>query len=399
MVLEKTSCQNDPLDSFNSPDTRTNLFADGLPSDHEGLNARDKPSDSKPSVVKHKVGRKRGARSMGRYPFLTWVNKYLTVKGNTYSVYTVKEVRRRYRRMDNDLKALVKSGDVTTSNPEKISADDVLKYIGSQKARGLKETAISHNITVLNSLLQFVGNSAVQQCKMRYPNAMPRKRKTRMASMDEGDFHRIIAKARSVKESEWSRLKAYSVVVLALCAGLRCKELRLSKVTDLDTRNWVVHVEHVKGEGSYGEPRTVFIRPEGRELLTKYLRARKIQVERNCPMNQALFPTMRDQEDGFFSTNGIEKLKRLVESETGIKFDLRKCRRTFGQMYLDQDLGVDSVSVMMGHATTKTTETYYCRKRQEVANREAQQLFQGKMSYPDAKNPKIESRFEVTGYV
>jgi integrase/recombinase XerD len=336
---------------------------------------------------------------MGRYPFLTWVNKYLGVKGKTYSESTVREVRRRYRRMDNDLKALVREGEVQSANPEKISAEDVLAYIGFQKDKGMKETAISHKITVLNSLLLFAGNSAVQQCRMRYPNAMPKKRQARMASMDDGDFHHIIAEARKIQETDWNRLKAYTVVVLCLCAGLRCKEVRLSKVSDLDTRNWVIQVEHVKGEGSYGEPRKVIIRPEAREILTKYLRARKAIVSKKCPRNQALFPAMRDEEDGFFSANGIERLKILVESETGIKFDLRMCRRTFGQMFIDQGLNLDAVSVMMGHATTKTTETYYCRKRQEVAIREAQELWTGKMSHPDAKNPKIESRFEVTGYV
>ena len=68
-------------------------------------------------------------------------------------------------------------------------------------------------------------------------------------------------------------------------------------------------------------------------------------------------------------------------------------------MFIDQGLNLDAVSVMMGHATTKTTETYYCRKRQEVAIREAHELWTRKMSHPDAKNPKIESIFEVTGYV
>lgn len=335
---------------------------------------------------------------MGRYPFLTWVNKYLAVMEKTYSEATVKEVRRRYRRMEKDLKELVASGEVQTANPEKMSAKDVLAYIGSLKQRGLKETAISHNVTVLNSLLQYVGNSSVQQCKMRYPNAIPKKRTPRMESMDEGNFHHIIAQAEQVNNSDWTRLKAYSLVVLSLCAGLRCKEVRLSKVTDLDACNWVIRVEHVKGEGSYGEPRRVAIRPEAREILTRYLRVRRSMVATKCPKNQALFPAMRDEKDGHLSTNGVQKLKRLVEAETGIKFDLRMCRRTFGQMNIDEGLDLDSVSVLMGHATTKTTETYYARKRPEAAIREAQAIWNGQR-HPDAINPKIESKFEVTGYV
>ena len=62
----------------------------------------------------------------------------------------------------------------------------------------------------------------------------------------------------------------------------------------------------------------------------------------------------------------------MVEEESGVKFDLRKCRRTFGQSYLDADLDIESVSVLMGHLSTKTTEGYYCRKRNDVAIKAAQ---------------------------
>lgn len=101
----------------------------------------------------------------------------------------------------------------------------------------------------------------------------------------------------------------------------------------------------MKGEGSYGETRKVIIRLKAREILTKYLRARRVMVIEKCPRNQAPFPAMRDEEGDFLSTNSIE---------TGIKFDLRMCRRTFGHMLIDQGLNIDAVSVMMGHATTKT---------------------------------------------
>lgn len=42
----------------------------------------------------------------------------------------------------------------------------------------------------------------------------------------------------------------------------------------------------------------------------------------------------------------------MVERDLGIRFDLRQCRRTFGQRYLDRDLDIESVSVLMGHSTT-----------------------------------------------
>ena len=76
----------------------------------------------------------------------------------------------------------------------------------------------------------------------------------------------------------------------------------------------------------------------------------------------ALFPS-KSSDDGFLSGNSLRVIKHVVEEDLGIRFDLRMCRRTFGQRYLDSDVDIESVSVLMGHASTKTTEGFYSRKR------------------------------------
>jgi hypothetical protein len=41
---------------------------------------------------------------------------------------------------------------------------------------------------------------------------------------------------------------------------------------------------------------------------------------------------------------------------------------------------------------------YYCRKRPEIAIREAQNIWMQGNSHPGAKTPKIDFKNEVTGY-
>jgi len=77
--------------------------------------------------------------------------------------------------------------------------------------------------------------------------------------------------------------------------------------------------------------------------------------------SQALFPS-KESSDGYLSGNAIRSIKGRVEDDLDVKFDLRMCRRTFGQRYLDNDVDIESVSVLMGHASTKTTEGFYSRK-------------------------------------
>jgi integrase/recombinase XerD len=364
----------------------------------EGLDAKQKPGDNTLSVVKHKAGRKRRGRSMGRYPFLTWAMKYLNSVGNGYAQTTFAERERRYRRMSLEFGALLESGKVSTTNPEKISADDVLAYVTYLKKRGMKECGILHNIGPLNLLLAYAGNPAVTVFKQKYRSSVPKKRTMRYPSMDESVRQRILLNAEQVKESDWKRLMAYALVVLAICTGLRNKEIRLCKVTDLDLVRKEIIAEHVKGEGTYGQARTIAIRPEAIGIMEKYLRVRNKKVMEKCPNNLALFPALRDSEDGYFSSNGIRVLKSIVEKEIAAKFDLRMCRRTYGQKAIDDGLDLDAVSVLMGHSTTKTTETYYCRKRPETAIREAQTFWMQGIGHPGAKTPKIEFKNEVTGY-
>jgi len=188
------------------------------------------------------------------------------------------------------------------------------------------------------------------------------------------------------------------LVILSISAGLRNEELRMSNVSDIDTIEWTITITHVKGEGTYGQPRSIPIRPEVKDILTRYLRQRNHLVAETCPGNQALFPALRANVDGHLSSNTLQKLKSVVEKETGIKFNLRTCRSTFGQLAIDQELGLETVSVLMGHNTTKTTGTYYCRKRQETAIKEAKGKFRSVESVSDFNLPEIGSKYGVSGY-
>lgn len=293
---------------------------------------------------------------------------------------------------------LYQSGKVSSYNPEKITADDVLTYVNHLKQNGMKENGILHNLGPLNNLLSYAGNPAVKNFKDKYRSSVPKKRLIRYPSLDEQELNKILQLSKQIKDNDWRRSQAFTLVILALSTGLRNKEIRLCNITDLDTRNWVIHAEHVKGETTYGQARPIPIRPEAIEIIKKYLNLRNKKVMEKCPNNLALFPVLRKNKDGYFSSNGIRMLKSLVEKETGMKFDLRTLRRTYGQMAIDEGLELDSVSVILGHQTTKTTEMYYCRKQANTAIREAQNIWNYGKSDSGAKSPKIEFKNEVTGY-
>jgi len=227
---------------------------------------------------------------------------------------------------------------------------------------------------------------------------MPKRRANRYDPVSIADQSRILNKAEEAKD--WRVRQAYALVVLCLSTGLRPKEVRLCNVGDLDTASWRIRAIHVKGEDTYGQAREIPIDPRGRSTIKRYLAKRAEMISKRCPMTQALFLALNDKDgDGYFSSNSLRKLKRIVEAETGTKFELRACRRTFGQNLIDQGASIETVSVLLGHSTTKTTENYYARKKQDAAIMEATSIWEQKPpNHPSAKNILIERKEYLSGY-
>jgi len=67
------------------------------------------------------------------------------------------------------------------------------------------------------------------------------------------------------------------------------------------------------------------------------------------------------------------------------------CRRTFGQTY--PDIG----SLLLGNSSTRTTESHYCRRREDTATREVLELFDPEKSRV-AEKPLIENEGYLSGY-
>lgn len=332
---------------------------------------------------------------MGRHPFLTYSRRYLETVGSIYAEATVEELDRRLKRMSKDLESLKEQGMIGTTDPKKVGEREVSAYLKLLRSRGLSENGQRHCLSSLRSVLLFCGNGVVDRMRIRYGQMFPRERSKRFPPLDKKDVEAIIERASRVED--WRTLEGFAMVVLALSTGLRSKELRLASVSDLDVATWTMVVRHPKGEGRYGQQRTVPVLPAGRPLLERYLRKRSEVISRYAPSNEALFPALGDKGDGYFSGNKMLSMKNIVERETGVKLDFRACRRTFGQTCLDMGTNVESVSLLLGHSSTRTTESHYCRRREDTAIKEVLELFDSEKSRV-AEKPLIENERYLSGY-
>jgi len=142
-----------------------------------------------------------------------------------------------------------------------------------------------------------------------------------------------------VNADDWQLMVSYGITVLGICTGLRPKEVRLANIDDLDLGRGTIYTEHVKGEGSYRQARTTAIHPDGIPFLRRYVKARADVITRFALTSEALFPAIQDikkRGDGYYSPNSLTRLRANVIAQTGVRYDSRACRRTFGQASISE---------------------------------------------------------------
>ncbi len=306
---------------------------------------------------------------MARYPFKENVATLMEQRRGSITDVSWKSLERRYRRIERDLIMLHQKGEVSSLAPSKMSESDVKALITYRKGLGVGASDIIHDISALDQLLQSQNNTAVRTCLGKNPALRPTKRNARLPPLSDDTYGRILDGWSGIDHGDFHQVRAFAMVLLYIGTGARNKELRLADLSDLDTGNWLIHFRHVKGEDSYGDPRHVPVPAEIRGVVTIYLERRDAWLRAHGAVSDALFFAM-DGRYSHLSSNSVRKIKQRVERAIGEEFELRDCRRAFGQIYLNKGLEIEKVSVLMGHATTKTTETYYCRNCSiEAANR------------------------------
>ncbi len=350
------------------------------------------------------VSRKRGATSTGRFPLLTAARKYLKRRVGTLADSTIVEQERKFRYLDKVFRELKADQKVLTTDPKRISREDVQAFLVWMNKKDLDPEYRSKLIGLLDKVTTFKRNPIVQQMRAegeRMPSALPKDLK----SLDEADVLRLQHAANDMKG--WTGEVARILTALLPATGLRPSELRLANLEDLDMKNWTLRVEHPKGQNNYAKKREVIILPQAREATLRFLKARMEHLQANGIDGAApLIPSVQNGQATHYSSNWFRVVKAKVEKEAGVKFKLRDFRPTFTQMCLDRDPTLLSdVSKQLGHSTTRTTEKHYGRIRDRAAFLRLENAFKlpetsgcAKIEKPDAKKPGIEIGNGITGY-
>lgn len=302
---------------------------------------------------------------MGRYPFVCAYRRYLRNARARLGEGTIKERERKLHSLAKTVQQLYEAGNIANSNPTFFTEEDVVEVFVPLRERGIRRSTLRKYLQLLKSVCRECGNRVVEDMledgKIRIGNDLHEP-----FSLDREDLMDVLKACRKV--GGWrGDVCRFSIAMLTFIR-LRPGELRTASLRDLDTRRWTFLVAEPKGKGAYGEVKRLPIPDVLRPYILDYLLARqRMLTSRGIKDAEPLIPAVSRKGVGTYCQQSFGRLKDEVMKEAGVRFKWKDLRPTGGQLALDAGVPIDQVSRSMRHASTQTTERYYCRTRAEPA--------------------------------
>lgn len=333
---------------------------------------------------------------MGRYPLKETIGRYMESNRSFLAETTFIERGRKLRAFAEQYDEMHGRDATLEADPAKWTEREMGAIILDMRKRHLGLGTQKKQLGHINAVLKFVGNGVMSKMKVQTPHAFPRGQYVRGPSLTAGQLDALFDAVEKV--TGWHGEVVRFVMAGYAYTGLRMSELRRAQFADLDLRGWTLRVRHPKGEGSYGEYRVVPLPGPLKPCVERFVRTRESMLAGKGELvAEPLIP--RQRGDGYYSANHFEQIAMEVRALSGVDFDFRSLRRTYGQNLLNRGVQLSTVSLMLGHASTLTTEKYYCRKDADSARLEVVRAFEESAPGPKFNPPLIDKKPGLTGYV
>ena len=323
---------------------------------------------------------------MGRYPFVCAYRKYLKNARARLGESTIAERERKLHFLASVVQQLNLDGEISGPNPTTFTEDDIIEIFLALKDRGMKCSTLRKYLQLLKSVCRECGNRVVEDmlADRKINVGMDRQEPF---SLDQEDLKRIIQACKQV--GGWKgEVCCFSVAMLTFLR-LRPGELRQASFKDLDLRKGTFLIASPKGKGRYGEVKRLTLPDVLKPFATDFMNARTVMLRFNgVEETTALIPAISRKGVGVYTQQGFGRLKDEVMKEAGITFKWKDYRPTGGQLALDAGVPIDQVSQSMRHASTQTTERYYCRAKAEPAFARVNEAYKNMFQPEPAINPE-----------
>jgi len=331
---------------------------------------------------------------VGRDPWVPCQQAYLEGIKSYYATKTLQTMERGFRTIHGAFLELRKEGEVSTTNPRRMTKDDIaafMEWMRRRKTRqgiSLAHSTQSNYMNYLNGFLRFENNGVIDQMRKLHYVRFPQKVSAEVRVLPESRVEEIRSKLKTMPG--YNGAVARFMVAMYAYSGLRRSELRRARLEDLSIDTWTIVVAHPKGESSWAIAAPARILLPARETVIEFLKERNHNLaDVGIESCEALVPKVTKGIADYWTDGMWGKVKAAAERWSGIRFRIQTLRATFGQMLIDWGGRPDAVSRALRHKTTRTTELYYARIRPDHAFRLLDEAY-------DSAHPEKEASTKTT---
>lgn len=250
--------------------------------------------------------------------------------------------------------------DSHCQEPSDITAESVRRYrvfLNRKEIEPgvtLKKTTQNYHIIVLRTFLKFLAKRDIETLAAEKIDIG----KTPDREVDFLEYDEVLALIQTARGSDLKNLRNRAILELFFSAGLRISELT---GLNRDSINFQKDEFSVRGKGS--KLRVVFLSPEAKSALERYL-------ERRSDMDEALFirhpkkglenTASKNKESLRLTPRTIQRMVKRAAKKAGILKDVHPhtLRHSFATDLLMNGADIRSVQSMLGHASITTTQIY-----------------------------------------
>lgn len=312
-----------------------------------------------------------------RNPWLTYSRQLIQERADWSKTPegTTQERERKLRYLGGIVEELYDQDILTTKNPAKMGERDILNLFGHLKDRGLKPGTRLKYLGIMSQICAFAGNAVVAQLRTHpvknqmLPHGAGKAGK-RSFRLETVEVFLEAARARAETSRAWWDIVAYGLAAFSAGFGVRPKELRALRVTDLEQYCWRLRVGFSKTHPDY-----TTLLPPIQKHIERFLDLRRGMVGEE----QLLFPAIRGpgirNSGGTITSNQAREMFQELGKVAGVDIAPKDMRTSYGQILMDFGASIETTSRMMRHASVATTQRWYVDLRPDSSYESLEVLF------------------------
>jgi len=233
---------------------------------------------------------------------------------------------------------------IGNKSPTEVSVQDIDRFVAQQVEQGLCPTTINRRLATLHTFFEFL---AAEEPDKPWPNPVIwRRHKVKQGEPLPRDLcDSTVERLFAVIDDDRDR----AMFGLMVSAGLRVGEVAAILLQDLEAPSSPDQMARLRVRGKGRKERIVWLTSALYATVHTWLQERPNSSHDHLFLNQHTRP---------LSVAGIQyRLKQHAKS-AGIHVTCHQLRHTFARRLVEQEMPIESLSKLLGHAQVETTQIY-----------------------------------------